>query len=255
MVLVPGGAFTMGAAHLAEPVHEVTVSSFYLDEHEVTYGLWYAVRLWAEANEYRFAHPGCEGDDGTAGAAPTERRGEPVTGISWCDAIVWCNARSQKEGLAPVYTSIPGAIRRDSTVAGCEDTVFNDGRYGYRLPTEAEWEYAARYVGSCSWMSGLSYSGGDYNDVAWTTSPPTTMPVGTKKANHLGAFDMTGNVLEWCWDWAAPYGSDPLRDPKGPDNGTYRAARFGAPCAGREMGLRPTDVGNFLGFRCARSKR
>ncbi len=233
MVLVPAGTFMMGSANgesNEQPVHQVTISkSFYIAKYEVTQAEWVKVM----------------GDN------PSKWTGDnlPVEMVSWTDVVDYCNKRSEAEGLTLCYSGDGSAISCDFTANG------------YRLPTEAEWEWAARSAGKG--RLDYEYSGSDSADeVAWyiENSEKQTHPVGQKQANSLGLYDMSGNVWEWCWDWWGSYSDDPQIDPVGPASSTYRVLRGGswgystirARSANRDRGtpvLR--DVSN--GFRLVRS--
>jgi sulfatase modifying factor 1 len=207
----------------------VTVSSFYLGKYEVTQKQWVAVM----------------------GSNPSYSKGDerPVEQVSWLDVVDFCNRLSAKEGLQPCCT-ITG------TSVSCDF-----GRNGYRLPTEAEWEYAAK-GGRPS--RGYTYVGGnDAGAVEWndSNSGNTTHAVGGKQANELGLYDMSGNVWEWCWDWYGSYGAGAQTDPRGPSSGQYRLLRGGSAINGVTY-LRaayrcyyvPGDRYAFVGFRLARPR-
>ena len=198
--------------------------------------------------------------------------------VDWYDVVKWSNARSQHAGLTPVYYTDAGSTHVYTTLESY--TVYaNWAANGYRLPTEAEWEKAARgglsgqrfpwgnvitenlanYPGCTSCFSyDLGPNG--YNSIGSIGgTSPATSPVGSFAANGYGLYDMAGNVSEWCWDWygtAYAGGSDP-HGPAGPLN--YRVLRGGywgdgaglARCAFRNYDF-PGDAVNYIGFRCVR---
>lgn len=204
MVLVRGGTFQMGGTSGNEhPIHTVTIGDFLLASHEVTQAEWEALM----------------------GSNPSFKHGarRPVDQISWEDAIAYCNARSQAEGLRPCYSEANGRILCDWSAEG------------YRLPTEAEWEYAAR--GGALAARQTRYSGSDdVESVAWIGRNwgEASADVGTKAPNALGLYDMSGNAYEFVWDWGAPYPAEPQVNPHGPANGRCHVLRGGSWAYGSE---------------------
>jgi formylglycine-generating enzyme required for sulfatase activity len=234
MIPVKGGTFTMGspASELSreddEAQHQVTVSGFSIGKYEVT------------QREYQ----------ALMGTNPSSFKGDnlPVENVSWFDAVRYCNARSQQEGLAPAYT-----INK-------ETVTWNRSANGYRLPTEAEWEYACRAGTVTAYNTGnaITASQARYN------TNTVTMP-GSFAPNAWGLYDMHGNVREWCWDWynrlyVGYYNSESKTDPQGRSFGENRIVRGGS---WKDAGLylrsairtstTPSSLSNTVGFRVVRS--
>jgi formylglycine-generating enzyme required for sulfatase activity len=284
MVLIPAGEFTIGDTldgnANAVPA-EVYVSAFYMDINLVTYSQWVNLYFWATANGYDFSY------NYYANSLDEKGPNYPAQAMSWYDAVKWCNARSQQQGLAPVYYTDADLTQIYDN--GDVDTVYVDwSSKGYRLPTEAEWEKAAR-----GGLSGLRFPWGDLisetnaNYDGWIGYAPYDLgpngynpigmegegyiyisPVGSFAANEYGLYDMAGNVYEMCWDWyddnlsspGSPYAGG--TDPRGPASSPYnfRVTRGGsyfdyAPvlrcCARSYFGQ---SAGVNVGFRCVSTK-
>jgi formylglycine-generating enzyme required for sulfatase activity len=234
LIKIPAGTFTMGspateAGRFAnETQHSVTLTkSFYIGKYLVTQEQYQAVM----GSKPSWSKIAVTGESGTPGKLPVEQ-------VSWYDALVFCNKLSVMEGLSPAY-SISGST--DPAVWGNVPTTDNDAKWdaavivanstGYRLPTEAQWEYACRAGKAAAFNDGNN----DYRDrakveaVGWfdSNSGNRTHQVGLKTANAWGLYDMHGNVWEWCWDWYKADITTDTTDPLGASSGGDRVGRGG----------------------------
>jgi YVTN family beta-propeller protein len=271
MALIPAGAFTMGDSLDGESdatTISATVSAFYMDVNLVSYSQWQSVYYWATSHGYGFVNAG-------SGKAANH----PVQTVDWYDCVKWCNARSQQAAKTPVYYTDAGLTQVYTNGDNGTTVYANWTASGYRLPTEAEWEKAARgglsgqrfpwgnvitenlanYYGNTTTSYDLGPNG--YNSIGSIGgTSPATSPVGSFAANGYGLYDMAGNVYEWCWDWyGTPYagGSDP-HGPAGPlGNRVLRGGDWSdlaslTRCANRNYnGPGGTGYGA-VGFRCVR---
>ena len=268
-VSLSGGPFQIGDAwddaitSFERPVHIVTLSPFRIDTTLVSWAYWQEVRGWALLHGYAF---------GTQATGAADDR--PVQDVSWYDAVKWCNARSEREGLSPAYYTDTGrtAVYRSGEVdltKACVD--WNAG--GYRLPTNAEWEYAAR--GGLSgrrfpWGDTITHAQANYmsaTNYTYDTSATRDLhpafngaasPVTYFPPNGYGLYDMCGNLKQWCWDRYAGYTSASETDPRGNDTGQrcYRCGSADQKAQMQRVAFRQrTDPGSIdkFGFRCVRS--
>jgi formylglycine-generating enzyme required for sulfatase activity len=273
MVRIQGGAFRMGSPAkeirdwVKDDTHQVTVGSFFLGKYEVTQKEWRAVMGTTLRQQYekRYRYGSMKDKEVTYFTGISgEGDNYPMYLVNWYDAVEYCNALSRKEGLTPAYTinknSWDPSNASDRDDMGWEVT-WNRSANGYRLPTEAEWEYACRAGTTTPWSTGIritrnhaNYS----NDGLGTTTQIT--PVGSFTPNPWGLYDMHGNVWEWCWDWFGDYNHNAQTDPAGAVSGSRRVLRGGTytdsdfymRSAYRSLGT-PSSRYNLRGFRVARN--
>jgi len=243
MKLINGGTFSMGEVGIAETVHSVTLSSFNMDTTDVTQADYLAVM----------------------GVTPSSFSGDtkrPVENVTWFDAVLYCNARSKTMGLDTVYsyTSVTGTA--GNGCSGLGNIAIDYTKKGYRLPTEAEFEYACRGGTTTTYWWGADTNG--MGARAWTSynSNGSTQPVATKLANAYGLYDMAGNVWQWCNDWYGSYDAGSVTNPKGAATGTSRVLRGGSGEDGNNVNFRsanrsyavPDGRGSYIGFRVVLSR-
>jgi len=269
MVFVEGGNFDMGdiwgdGYSNENPVHEVTVNGFYLNKYEVS-----IEKFLVFMNDIEISEDGNFNDNTLIqinSNTPIQHNGSqfifvntggtssiqcPVIYCTWYGVAEYCNWMSEKNGYPKVYTISQGSV------------VCNWNAKGYRMPTEAEWEYAARSRGDDFNKWSGTDSEADAKYYMWFTdnSGNFTHPIGTRKGNSLGIFDLSGNVWEWCWDWYGGYTSEPQINPTGLLNGAARTVRGGSfsnksyACRSISRGTGiPGEGSENIGFRICRNE-
>jgi formylglycine-generating enzyme required for sulfatase activity len=266
MVWIQGGTFTMGSPtgeadrYLDETQHEVTLTGFYMGKHPVTQAQYEAVT--GSSNPSAYSSGGYRAPYVTG----LDTANFPVEQVTWYDAVEFCNKLSEQEGLTKVYTITSRWPTAGHPITGGTVTP-NWSANGYRLPTEAQWEYACRAGTTTAFNTGnnitteqANYNGQyPYNDNPEGIYRERTTEVGTFAPNTLGLYDMHGNVYEWCWDLYGNYATGTQTDPTGAFSGFNRVRRGGSFFSeGHELrsAYRTNDTPSFYifntGFRIVR---
>lgn len=237
MIGLPKGIVKMG-----ESYRETTVNAFYISETEISYKKWTNVWAWGQLNGFYFSK-GAHGSINYDGYRRDDNSLiDPVTEITWYDALVFCNALSRMENNGTTRTPVYFIDEERKTVYSNSEQIYNFTSAmvdwtgsGYRLPTEAEWEYACRAGSTNTYFWGNSLGSENYVYVNFQgankgrTMPTTTSGEYARSCNMFGLFDTSGNVFEWCWDrYADYYDSSSTYNPRGPDTGSLRIIRGGS---------------------------
>lgn len=268
MMAIPAGVFQMGDTldGAGSPTANISIDQFYIDRTEVSKGLWDQVRGPAVANGFSIGV-----GSSNNGAL------HPVHTITWYDAVKWCNARSLADGLVPCYyTDTAQTVIYKTGNVDITAAMVKWSANGYRLPTESEWEKAAR--GGLTnkrfpWGDTITHGQANYyssTSYAYDTSPtrnyhPTygsgTAPCGSFSANGFGLYDMAGNLFEWTWDFqGGTLGTPSATNPTGPVSGSSRLLRGGywdnvayyCRAGYRAYGYYPSSSNYYIGFRSIR---
>ena len=270
--VIPPGIFSMGDDDKNAPEHDVNVSMYEIMKMEVSKEEWDTVYSWAttEGRGYTFSNPGSS----KSGVGV-----HPVQTVSWYDCVKWCNARSQKEGLSPCYYTTAEKTQVYKTgIIDLTSACVSWAATGYRLPTEAEWEKAARggldnytyawgntpithAIANCVILADGEGYHETYSD---SSGMPYTCAVYAycQQVYGYGLYNVCGNVMEWCWDWYGPYLTSHAHNPCGPASGFQRIVRGGSwesdasRCGVAYRAVaNPSAAHDGLGFRCVRTSR